>query len=106
MFGKSEWFRPKNRGRGLYPKVWQGWCYALVWMGVIAGPFSTLAAFRLVPEAVIWLLASGGLFVWDVRLIGNGLRNERSPEEIEYDDESEHGESTLDTRGYQMRLRR
>ena len=106
MFGNPAWFRPKHRGRGLYPRAWQAWLYALVWMVVIAGPFATLAAFHLVPEAVVWLLASGGLFVWDVYLILKGLREKQAPKEIEYADESEHGESTLDTRGYQMRLRR
>lgn len=105
MFGKSEWFQMREDGRRLYPKAWQAWLYALVWIGVIAGPCGTLLWLKYVPEAIVWMLAAGGLFVWDVLLIRRGLRQEPPREEIEINDESEHGESTLDTRGYQMRLR-
>ena len=69
MFGKTEWFQPKVRGWGLRPRSWQGWLYALAWGSVISLPFGALVTLGRVPEAAIWVLATGVWLVWDVRQI-------------------------------------
>jgi hypothetical protein len=119
MFAKSEWFKPRTRGWGLRPRTWHGWLYAVVWCAVIALPFCAFVAVGRVPEAVIWMFVSGGLMVWDVRQMRAGVGKDTvvpGPElasrpaeparpEIEFLDESEGDESTLDTRGFHMSLR-
>lgn len=67
MFGKPEWFRATARGKGLVPVTRQGWIYAIVWGGVLLLPAMLLMNFGRSPEALIWLVASGGTWFWDVR---------------------------------------
>jgi len=106
MFGKSEWFRLKTRGWGLRPVNWRGWAYALTWTLVIAMPFCSLAIFGRAPEAFIWLLATGGMLVWDVRQLRAAMKKTQDARDIEFLDESQPGQSTLATRGFRMRVDR
>jgi hypothetical protein len=91
MFGKPEWFREKSLGWGLVPVRWQGWVYALAWSGVIAAPFLALLTTRREVEAMIWLAASLGALLWDVRDVLHGIREQRK--EVLYIDE--HGATRL-----------
>ncbi len=119
MFGKSEWFKLPTRGWGLRPITWHGWLYAVSWGAAIAVPFAVLATMGRVPEGAIWALIASGVLVWDVRLHRAALRGsaicpaevvaneaeESPPPDIDFLDESDGHESTLDTRGYRMGLR-
>lgn len=119
MFGKSKWFKLPARGWGLRPIVWQGWLYAVVWGAILALPFAVLAIAGRVPEAAIWALIASGVLVWDVRqhraalaaaaachqeAVANGPEESPRPD-IDFLDDSDGHEATLDTRGYQMSLR-
>ena len=103
MFGNSAWFRLKQRGWGLKPTTWQAWAYVVAWCVTIAGPFCTLVGMQRAPEAVIWLLATGGLLVRDVRQIRRRLLQVQASPEIQFLDESP--QPTLATRGFEMRVR-
>jgi hypothetical protein len=87
MFGKSEWFQPKTVGWGLHPVTWQGWMYALSWMGVIAAPFVALITRQQAPESLIWLTASLAALLWDVRAIRRELQTGKSPRKVLYIDQ-------------------
>lgn len=69
MFGKPAWFKKKRLGMGIKPVSWQGWSYAAGWVAVLILPFLLLAGERLVVESLVWLTASAGALVWDVRQV-------------------------------------
>jgi hypothetical protein len=104
MFGNSKWFRLKQRGWGIEPATWQAGLYFAAWCVAIALPLCLLVGMQRAPEAVIWLLAIGGLLLWDVRQIRRALLAAQSPPEIQFLDESP--QSTLATKGFRMRVRR
>jgi hypothetical protein len=72
----------------------------------MALPFCALVVQGLVPEALIWLLATAGCLVWDVRRVRKVMARGQSSPDINFLDESRHGKSTLWTRDFRMRLRR
>lgn len=84
MFGKSEWFRPKTKGWGLHPIKWQGWLYTLAWMGVIAAPFAALVTRNQAGESLVWLMASLGIFGWDIWSIRRGTQPAQSGHPVLY----------------------
>ena len=45
MFRKTEWFRPKRLGWGIFPITWQGWVYTMFWAFALTIPLlaATLA---------------------------------------------------------------
>ena len=106
MFGKPEWFRPKACGWGVRPVTWRGWTYALIWTIAIALPFCALATLGRAPEAVVWLVATGGMLAWDVRQIRAAIRKTPDRPDIEFLDESQPGQSTLATRAFRMHVDR
>jgi hypothetical protein len=69
MFGDPAWFRAKTIGWGLVPTRWQGWAYTGLWAVAITVPFVMMLSRHLVPEALVWVGASIGALVWDVRNI-------------------------------------
>ena len=69
MFGKPGWFRPKTFGWGLTPVCWQGWVYTAIWCSVMVGPFVLLISRHRWLEGFIWLAASLGGLLFDVRAI-------------------------------------
>ena len=74
--GQPKWFVAKTRGWGIRPVVWQGWVYTFGAAIAIAAPFLFLMLRGdRVPEALIWLAASSGVFVWDVSKILQAIRN-------------------------------
>jgi hypothetical protein len=110
MFGKPDWFVEKKIGWGLTPITWQGWLYTLAWVGVIVVPFLMLTTRGLVPEGVIWMTASIGALVWDVR---NILRTMHAGDSQSADNSSpvyyigdDEDASHMATRNYDLRLRK
>ena len=55
----------------------------MFWAGAIATPFVWLLGRQQTPEAVIWLLAGGGMLLWDVKQIMGGFIETVEPEIIE-----------------------
>ena len=105
MFGKPEWFREKTIGWGLFPITWQGWAYALVWTGLIIGPFIGLLSTGRVPESLVWMGASIGFVCWDVRqIMGEMHAAANPPEDLFYIDE-ETDTTQLATRSYDLHIR-
>lgn len=108
MFGKPTWFRAKTIGWGLAPTRWQGWVYTAAWAAAITVPFVTLISRSppLVPEAVIWLLASMGVLVWDVRSIMKSMNAPAAAKEDVLYIGDEHADSSrLATRNYDLHVR-
>lgn len=101
MFGKPAWFVPKKSGWGLTPVTWQGWVYTAAWLGAITLPFSSLMLLQRFPEALIWLIASLGLLLWDVRAV---LREMRwtDPNVVVIDDH----DGNVQTENYELRVDR
>ena len=87
MFGKREWFEVKAIGGGLRPVVWQGWAYALAWIGVVAVPFSALVLRQQPLDACIWMVAAMGLLTWDVRSLRQSLLASEPGESVLYIDD-------------------
>ena len=105
MFGKPEWFREKKIGWGIVPITWRGWGYSALWMFDMAGPFVALLARHQVVESLIWLAASMGTLLFDVRQI---LKAKRKPDDAEVlyigEEEETHTEQ-LATQHYNLQLR-
>ena len=80
--------------------------HAAACTGVMALPFCALVVQGLVPEALIWLLVTGGCLVWDVRRVRKAMTAGQASPDVEFLDEPRHGKSTLCTRDFRMRLRR
>lgn len=74
MFGKPHWFREKQLGWGLVPIRWQGWAYTAAWAAAIGLPFILLVDRHQGLEAIVWMAASLGVLVWDVREILKAMR--------------------------------
>ncbi|MEX2175003.1 MAG: hypothetical protein WD872_11620 [Pirellulaceae bacterium] len=74
MFGKPHWFRPKAIGWGIAPVSWQGWIYAALWVGAIAGPFVLLLGRYQPLEALAWMGLGIGALAFDVRQILHTMR--------------------------------
>ena len=104
MFGKPEWFRLKQNGRGLTPVRWQGWLYATTWIGVICLPFVTLLMQHLALESFVWMGAALAALSWDVRQIGKSLRTVDDADVLYIGDDEP--QQQLSTRNYEFRLRR
>ena len=104
MFGNPDWFREKKIGWGLTPISWQGWIYSAIWAAIITSPFVALLGYRLVPEALMWMAASVGALVWDVRQILRAMRSAVQHEVFIIDDDG-NGSSRLVTRNFDMQLR-
>jgi hypothetical protein len=73
---------------------------------VIALPFCALATLGRAPEAFVWLAATGGMLLWDVRQMRAAICRRPDPPDIEFLDESQRGPSTLATRGFRMHVDR
>ena len=104
VFGNPFWFRPKTAGWGITPVRWQGWFYAMLWAAAIAAPFLFLLWGRGAIEALLWLGASMGMLVWDVRQILRRLRGATDDDVLVIDDSRPHS-TDLATRNFQMRLK-
>lgn len=104
MFGKPEWFREKRSGRGLCPVCWQGWSYTACWLGVICLPFLMLLASRGVGAALVWIAATIGLLIWDVRQVRLAKRNAGKAEDLFYIGDDAQVTS-LSTGKYDLQLR-
>ncbi len=76
MFGKPQWFKRKVFGWGLTPVSWQGWVYTLVWVLVMTGPFTFFISSEKVIEAMVWIVASIGALVWDVKKTLDAMEQE------------------------------
>jgi hypothetical protein len=110
MFGKPEWFEAKKIGWGLRPVTWQGWAYTGAWASAIGVPFVALLANSGFWESLVWMAASIGLLVWDVRQIRRelpGSQKADSPPEddVLYIGDEEPGQR-LATARFDMELRR
>lgn len=106
MFGQPDWFKAKTIGWGLVPTRWQGWVYAAVWTTAIAVPFILLLSRHLVPEAMVWMGASVGALVWDVRQI---LRAMHAPvathSDVFYIGDDQADPTRLATRNFDLHVR-
>ncbi len=109
MFAKPHWFRKKRVGWGLVPVTWQGWVYALVWLLVLCLPFVWLVGRQLAPEALIWLVAAGGLLLWEVRQIRRAMRppvdSAETAGDVVYIGDDEAPPDHLATRKFDLHLR-
>ncbi|MBC8353761.1 MAG: hypothetical protein H8E66_17315 [Planctomycetes bacterium] len=103
MFGKPAWFKEKRSGRGITPICRQGWAYTAIWAGILVLPFLILIGEQLVLESLVWLAATGGTLVWDVRQIMAAMRPE--DEDVLYIDETETLSEEFATRNFDFRLR-
>ena len=105
MFGKPHWFIKKKIGWGLTPVTWQGWVYTAAWALIIGGPFALLVNSTLVPEAVVWMVASSGTLLWDVRQIMRAKQQKNDKTDVFYiGDDAPDGQ--VATRNYKMELRK
>lgn len=104
MFGKPEWFKKKTWGWGLVPITREGWIYTGVAAGIVAVPFNLLLFTRGVPEAAIWMLASAGFLVWDVRQIIRAIDGPEPAKDLFYIGDDEH--DSVQTRQLDLKLRR
>jgi hypothetical protein len=105
MFGKPEWFGEKRVAWQLKPVCWQGWAYAVVWLGVLALPIFCLLATSRVTEALIWLVVAGGAMLWDTRQIVHANDSKAIDEDVLYitaDDD----DAPLGTQKYEFEVRR
>lgn len=69
MFGKGEWFQPREAGGGLRPSGWQAWMYLATWLAVMVVPFVALVMRQQAAESLIWGATALALFAWDLRLL-------------------------------------
>ncbi len=105
MFGRPEWFGEKSVAWRLKPICWQGWTYAVVWLGVLALPIFCLLATSRVTEALIWLVVAGGTMVWDTRQMLRSNRAKTAEQDVLYitaDDD----DAPLGTQNYEFQVRR
>lgn len=114
MFGKHHWFVKKRYGWGLSPISWQGWFYSAVWCAVMILPFTLMLWLGLVPQAGIWLVASIGVLVWDVKEIlgemapagpGQPAESQELEDELFVIDENETESERFYTRNYDLEIR-
>lgn len=104
MFGKPEWFRERKSGRGLSPVSWQGWAYSASWLAVICLPFIILLTSRGVLSSLIWMGASIGLLVWDVRKVRLAKKSSDKEKDLFYIG-ADAQVTSLSTGKYDLRLR-
>jgi hypothetical protein len=76
----------------------------MFWAVAIAAPFLVLLWGRGAIEALLWLGASMGMLVWDVRQILRRLRDATDGDVLVIDDSQPHA-SDLATRNFKMRLK-
>lgn len=116
MFGNPAWFRPKTVGWGLTPVCWQGWIYALAWIGVIGLPFVGMLWWEMAPQALVWLAVMTGGLIYDVRDIRRQMAraNFKTPgpgtpvaadKDVLYIGDSDSGTRPLATRNYSLKLK-
>jgi len=115
MFGNPTWFRPKTTGWGLTPIRWQGWVYAVAWIGVIGLPFLLMLWWEQAPQALVWLAVMTGGLVYDVRDIRRQMQRANfqgaSPvpvaadKDVLYIGDSDAGTRPMATRNYSLKLK-
>ncbi len=105
MFGKPEWFGEKRVAWQLKPICWQGWLYAVVWLGVLALPLLCLLATSRVPEAFVWLIVAGGYMLWDARQVVKANGADTAEEDVLYIT-ADDCDAPLGTQKYELNLRR
>lgn len=114
MFGNPAWFRPKTVGWGLTPISWQGWAYALAWIGVIGLPFVGMLWGEMAPQALVWLGVMTGGLIYDVREIRRQMQRASfqaaSPpiaadKDVLYIGDSDASTRPLATRNYSLKLK-
>lgn len=111
MFGKPNWFRKRKKSWGLVPISFQGWAYALAWVAVLAIPFTALVLRHQAIEAMIWLVAAGGLLMYDVRHIMVAMQQpsvaDAEADDVLYIGDDDAGQNhRLATRNFNFQLRR
>jgi hypothetical protein len=107
MFGKPDWFKAKAIGWGLTPTRWQGWVYTGVWTSAIALPFVVLMSRHQVPEAMVWLTATTGALVWDVRQILKAMNPTAvAKKDVFYIGDDQPDSSRLATKNFDLQVRR
>lgn len=78
MFAQAAWFQlaPMRHRRRHYlrPATWQGRAYAAAWGAAIALPTLALLSRGQLPEMLLWLAASLGTLLWDLRPVRQELR--------------------------------
>ena len=104
MFGKPQWFRERKGVLRLTPICWQGWLCWLIWAAIAILPFLLLLAAEKGPEACIWMAATAGFGVWEMRQILAQKRGVATNENVLYigDDADD---SHVATRNYDLNLR-
>jgi hypothetical protein len=116
MFGNPNWFRPKTMGWGLTPIRWQGWAYALTWIGVIGLPFVSMLWWEMAPQALVWLGVMTGGLIYDVRDIRRQMQQVSfqangpaapiaADKDVLYIGDSDAGTRPLATRNYSLKLK-
>ena len=108
MFGKPEWFRETAKGLKLVPAAWQGWAYAGGWAALLLLPTLLLLVQGKPIEMLVWLAASGGLGVWDVKTLRSrvvGKPSADQEDEVLVIDENETESARFATRHYDLRYR-
>ena len=110
MFGNPEWFRERKVGWGLAPITWQGWAYTASWASVLCLPFLALMLRHQVLESLIWLAATSGVLVWDVRDVLKAKRPAPPPVEEAGEEPFYIGDEpdpdSVATRRFNLQLRR
>ena len=81
MFGKLEWFEPSN-DKIVKPANWKGWAYFGVWAAVYFGMLKLLVEMNHGPEALVWVLFAGGLFLFDFLRINKRVRQKAEYEKL------------------------
>jgi len=103
MFGKPEWFRLATYG--LAPVAKQGRIYLGVLAGLISLPVLSLLVMGKLLEAGVWLLASTGFGVWDVRQVRKQIRTQEKADKTLYIKEEDEDETRLKTQNYDLQVR-
>lgn len=103
MFGKQEWFRLSNSGKLAVPASAQGWCYLIIWGGVILAPLLLLVVLGLIFEAGIWIVAASIASLLDVRKIRQRL-SEPDEKDLFYVG-NEDPESHVKTQNFELHVR-
>ncbi len=102
MFGKSEWFTRVFHW-GLVPNSRQGWIYATVWAGVVTLPALLLWWQRGTLAAVVWLVASVLLAVWEGRSLLASMESAERKNLFFIGEED--GDSKVATRNFDLHVR-
>jgi len=105
MFGKPEWFRENPLGWGVYPTSRNGWIYTGVWKAVMGLPFLGLLGMGKYFESIVWLAASTGVFLWDIRTIAKAKKQTEADANLLYIKDEGEDASRLTTEKYDLEIR-